>query len=100
MKGGARPGTGPKPRPDDKMIRVAISLTPEQYAWLSNRPEGMGVTVRYFIESLRGIEKRVGHELPLADMGAIYIGWHIRVAASSSPSPSPSPAWASPSGLG
>ena len=82
MKGGNRSGAGRKPRPDDKMVRVAISLTPEQYDWLSKRPEGMAVTVRYFIESAMGIEKRVGHELPLADMGAIYIGWPIREAAS------------------
>jgi len=48
-KGGTRPGAGRKPRPDDKMVRVSISLTPEQYEWLSERPEGMAVTVRYFV---------------------------------------------------
>ena len=49
MKGGARKGAGRKPRPDDRMIRVSLSLTPEQYDWLKDRPEGMAVTVRYFI---------------------------------------------------
>ena len=53
MKGGTRPGAGRKPRPDDKMIRVAISLTPEQYDWLKAQPEGMAAAVRKLIEQIR-----------------------------------------------
>lgn len=47
------------------MIRVAISLTPEQYDWLSERPEGMAVTVRYFIEHAMSEERLAGGTLPL-----------------------------------
>ena len=50
-KGGQRPGAGRKPRPDDKMIRVAISLTPEQYDWLKAQDASMGETVRKLIEN-------------------------------------------------
>ena len=49
MKGGTRPGAGRKPRPDDKMIRVSVSLTPKQYEWLKAQPGGMGDMVRYLI---------------------------------------------------
>jgi len=51
MKGGQRPGAGRKPRPDDKMIRVSVSLTPKQYEWLKAQPGGMGETVRKLIEN-------------------------------------------------
>ena len=49
-KGGNRPGAGRKPSPHT-MIRVAISLTPEQYAWLKAQDASMGETVRKLIEN-------------------------------------------------
>ena len=48
MKGGTRPGAGRKPSPHT-MIRVAISLTPEQYAWLKAQPASMSLVVRVLI---------------------------------------------------
>ncbi len=51
MRGGQRPGAGRKPRPDNKMIRVSISLTPEEYDWLKGRPDGMGRVIRQLIDA-------------------------------------------------
>lgn len=61
MKGGARKGAGRKPRPDDKMIRVAISLAPEQYAWLKAQPASMSLIVRVLI--LREMSEEAIREL-------------------------------------
>jgi predicted DNA-binding protein len=32
--GGARPGSGPKPKPEGKMVTTAFVITQEQAAWL------------------------------------------------------------------
>ena len=55
--GGARPGSGPKPRPERRYISIHLKVPPHQAEWLKQHREKTGQAVNSFI--VEAIEQRI-----------------------------------------